>query len=102
MLNCSYLEPYVLFYIFLPNFVRNMLEIRGCGSLEGLFSDLSNLALTYMMKFENRNNDYVSPVAEVVDLLSEGVLLSGSKDVGLGFDFEDGEMVEGDEIIIGG
>ena len=70
--------------------------------MEGLFSDLSNLALTYMMKFENRNNDYVSPVAEVVDLLVEGTLLTGSQDVGLGFDFEDGEMVEGDEIIIGG
>lgn len=51
---------------------------------------------------KNKNDVYVSPVAETIDLLVEGPLLSGSQDVGLGFDFEDGGMVEGDEVIIGG
>ena len=47
-------------------------------------------------------NSYVSPMVEVVKIHHEGTVLSGSLDVGLGFDFEDGEMTEGDEIIIGG
>ena len=47
-------------------------------------------------------NNYVSPMAEVLNIQYEGALLSGSQDVGLGFDFEDGGMVDGDEIIIGG
>ena len=51
---------------------------------------------------KKKNDGYVSPVAETIDLLVEGPLLSGSQDVGLGFDFEDGGMVEGDEVIIGG
>ena len=47
-------------------------------------------------------NNYVSPLVEVFDIQCEGALLSGSQDVSFGFDFEDGDMVEGDEIIIGG
>lgn len=55
-----------------------------------------------MAHMKKKNDEYVSPVAETLDLLVEGTLLTGSQDVGLGFDFEDGDMVEGDEIIIGG
>ena len=47
-------------------------------------------------------NNYVTPFAEVIELHYEGTVLTGSQDVGLGFDFEDDEMVEGDEIIIVG
>lgn len=55
------------------------------------------------MAYMKKNNDeYVSPVAETVDLFAEGALLAGSKSVGFCSDFEDGDMVEGDEIIIEG
>ena len=54
-----------------------------------------------MMDLSERIYGYVSPKAEAIDLLVEGTLLTGSQGVDLGFDFEDEDMVEGDEVIIG-
>ena len=47
-------------------------------------------------------NNYDSPVSEVIEIFCEGAVLTGSQDIDLGFTFEDDELLEGDEIIIGG
>ena len=77
-------------------------ELQIFGILESFPFLKNTLDFTPMAHMKKNNDEYVSPVAETLDLFVEGTLLTGSQDVGLGFDFEDGDMVEGDEIIIGG
>ncbi len=54
------------------------------------------------MKYKTAEDNYVSPVSEVVGIIYEGAMLTDSVDAGLGFTFDDEEMTEGDTIIIGG
>lgn len=55
-----------------------------------------------MKDFKTSDNDYVSPVSEVIGLIYEGAVLTAS-DVDLGFEFEDGgDMPPGEDYEIGG